>query len=194
MSIPSAANPQPTRSQLLHIPDPGNWSCRAGSRSQPQCWHLQRTYCWHTACHDPKQRGLTTMSSRYPPDGEAQRLIGRIVQRISDIQQFDPATAELLAAVASHLRRTAQANAGASTKAPLQVRSIPELQPALKALREQCIKEAATAALGTSAEQWLRDPETARGASRLEVSRESRAQLLRLRTALGRRRRTPPRS
>ena len=111
-------------------------------------------------------------------------LIDRIKQRLPEVQQADAITSALLADVVAHLQSALVAGHAGQSIAPLRVRTLHELQPVLKALRERCIQEAAKATLGASAGRWLSDPDAATGTSRLEVSKQSRAQLLRLRAVL----------
>ncbi|MEG1680060.1 MAG: hypothetical protein RR326_08190 [Stenotrophomonas sp.] len=117
-------------------------------------------------------------------DNEANLLIDRITRRLAEARPLDPATSALLEDVAAHLQQAVLADPAQRPYSPLHVRTMRELQPVLTALREQCITEAATAALGAAAGRWLSSSESEAGASRLDVSKESRAQLLRMRAAL----------
>lgn len=117
-------------------------------------------------------------------DNQANRLIDRITRHLGEGRQLDPATSALLEDVAAHLQQAVHWDPPQGDCPPLRVRTMRELQPVLTALRERCITEAATAALGAAAGPWLSAVETHAGASRLDVSKESRAQLLRMRAAL----------
>ena len=117
-------------------------------------------------------------------DNEANLLIDRITRCLAEARQLDPATSALLEEVAAHLQQVLLTGPAQRPCPPLRVRTMRELQPVLTALRERCIREAATAALGAAAGPWLSAAETQAGASRLDVSKESRTQLLRMRAAL----------
>lgn len=126
----------------------------------------------------------STMPKNPRLDNEANLLIDRITRCLAEARPLDPATSGLLEDVAAHLQQVLLADPAQRPCPPLRVRTMRELQPVLTALRERCITEAATAALGAAAGPWLSAPETLAGASRLDVSKESRAQLLRMRAAL----------
>lgn len=172
-----SSDPRQVRRQnwTLHHPEIGCRTCNLPS--QPADFRAQA----------PQPAGTSSRSAmpKNPRlDNEANLLIDRISRYLAEARQLDPATSALLEDVATHLQQALLADPAQRPCPPLRVRTMRELQPVLTALRERCIREAATAALGAAAGPWLSAAETQAGASRLDVSKESRAQLLRMRAAL----------
>jgi len=173
--------------------DPGNPGClqqhdRSRRLSGPDC--RTRVLPPRSACSGAlaSPQGRTNSPPAMPKktslDNQANRLIDRISRCLAEARQLDPATSALLEDMAAHLQQAMHPEPPQGDCPPLRVRTMHELQPVLTALRERCIREAATAALGAAAGPWLSAAETHAGASRLDVSKESRAQLLRMRAAL----------